>query len=155
MRQSTNAKIEDLSVDTIKIANGAVTNKYAAYTDAITYVTGTYSKTQELVDVEFSGGTVSIIYNFKLNAGNNNTIQIVLDGTAVGTYTGSAVILTQVLSGSGFYYYFPTMVTVALTIQPSAGTHTIEVFQKSNDQIFVTANDEVSQRFLQAVENKK
>ena len=68
---------------------------------------------------------------------------------------GSAAILTQVLSGSGFYYYFPTMVTVALTIQPSAGTHTIEVFQKSNDQIFVTANDEVSQRFLQAVENKK
>jgi predicted nucleic acid-binding Zn-ribbon protein len=149
------AKIEDLSVGTIKIASGAVTNKYAAYTNAITYVTGTYSKTQELVDVEFSGGTVSIIYNFKLNAGNNNTIQIVLDGTAVGTYTGSAVILTQVLSGSGFYYYFPTMVTVALTVQPSAGTHTIEVFQKSNDQIFVTANDEVSQRFLQAVENKK
>jgi hypothetical protein len=151
----TNAKIDDLAVDTIKIANGAVTNKYAAYTDAITYVTGTYSKTQELVDVEFSGGTVSIIYNFKLNRGNNNTIQIVLDGTAVGTYTGSAAIFTQILSESGFYHYFPTMVTVALTIQPSAGTHTIEVFQKSNDQIFVTANDEVSQRFLQAVENKK
>jgi len=151
----TTAKIDDLSVGTIKIANGAVTNKYAAYTNAITYVTGTYSKTQELVDVDFAGGTVSIIYNCKLDEALSNRIQIVLDGTAVGTYTAGSIVFTQVVSGFAVYSFFPNMITIALTIQPSAGTHTIEVFQQRADTAVTTPNHEVSQRFLQAVENKK
>jgi predicted nucleic acid-binding Zn-ribbon protein len=151
----TSAKIENLSVGTIKIANGAVTNKYAAYTDAITYVTGTYSKTQELVGVDFAGGTVSIIYNCKLDEALSNRIQIVLDGTAVGTYTAGSIVFTQIVSGFAIYSFFPNMITIALTIQPSAGTHTIEVFQQRADTGVTTPNHEVSQRFLQAVENKK
>jgi predicted nucleic acid-binding Zn-ribbon protein len=151
----TTAKIDDLSVGTIKIANGAVTNKYAAYTDATTIVTGTYSKTQELVNVDFAGGTVSIIYNCKLDEALSNRIQILLDGTAVGTYTAGSIVFTQVVSGFAVYSFFPNMVTIALTIQPSAGTHTIEVFQQRADTGVSTPNHEVSQRFLQAVENKK
>ena len=151
----TSAKIENLSVGTIKIANGAVTNKYAAYTDATATVTGTYSKTQELVGVDFAGGTVSIIYNCKLDEALSNRIQIVLDGTAVGTYTAGSIVFTQVSSGFAIYSFFPNMITIALTIQPSAGTHTIEVFQQRADTGVTTPNHEVSQRFLQAVENKK
>jgi predicted nucleic acid-binding Zn-ribbon protein len=151
----TSAKIENLSVGTIKIANGAVTNKYAAYTDTTATVTGTYSKTQELVGVDFAGGTVSIIYNCKLDEALSNRIQIVLDGTAVGTYTAGSIVFTQIVSGFAIYSFFPNMITIALTIQPSAGTHTIEVFQQRADTGVTTPNHEVSQRFLQAVENKK
>jgi len=151
----TNAKIANLAVDTIKIANGAVTNKYAAYTDGTVTVDGTYTLVQELQDVEFDGASISIIFNCKLDEALSNRFDIRLNGTSQRVFTAGSVVFTQVVSGFAFYTYLPQMVTLAMTITPAAGTYDIQVYSQRADTGVSTPNHDVSQRFLQAVENKK
>ena len=151
----TSAKIANLAVDTIKIANGAVTNKYAAYTDGTVTVDGTYTLVQELQDVEFDGASISIIFNCKLDEALSNRFDIRLNGTSQRVFTAGSVVFTQVVSGFAFYTYLPQMVTLAMTITPAAGTYDIQVYSQRADTGVSTPNHDVSQRFLQAVENKK
>jgi len=151
----TNSKIQNLAVDTIKIANGAVTNKYAAYTASSISVTGTYIKVQELQDVDFDGSPVSVIYNCKLDDALSHRIDIRLNGTSQRVFTAGSIVFTQVISGFAVYSYFPNMVTIALTITPSSGTHDIEVYAQRADTSVSTPDHDVSQRFLQAIETKK
>lgn len=151
----TNAKIANLAVDTIKIANGAVTNKYAAYTDGTVTVDGTYTLVQELQDVEFDGASISIIFNCKLDEALSNRFDIRLNGTSQRVFTAGSVVFTQVVSGFAVYSYLPQMVTLAMTITPAAGTYDIQVYSQRADTGVSTPNHDVSQRFLQAVENKK
>jgi hypothetical protein len=151
----TSAKIANLAVDTVKIANGAVTNKYAAYTDGTVTVDGTYTLVQELQDVEFDGASISIIFNCKLDEALSNRFDIRLNGTSQRVFTAGSVVFTQVVSGFAFYTYLPQMVTLAMTITPAAGTYDIQVYSQRADTGVSTPNHDVSQRFLQAVENKK
>jgi predicted phage tail protein len=152
----TTAKIDDLAVGTIKIANGAVTNKYAAYTDGgVTVSSTTYVKVQEISSADFDGGSISILFNCKLEDALSNRFDIRLSEDSQREFTAGSIVFTQVFSGFASYSYLPNTVTLALTIQPEAGTYDIEVYSKRVDTAVSTPNHIVSQRFLQVIENKK
>lgn len=152
----TNAKIGNLEVDTAKIANGAITNRYAAYTDGSVVVdSATYVKVQELSSIDFDGGTVSILFNCSLDDALSNRFDIRLSEESQREYTAGSMIFTQVFSGFASYSFFPQMITLALTIQPAAGTYDIEVYSKRADTAATNPDHIVAQRFLQAIETKK
>lgn len=152
----TNAKIGNLQVDTAKIANGAITNRYAVYTDgAVVVDSATYVKVQELSSIDFDGGTVSILFNCSLDDALSNRFDIRLSEESQREYTAGSMIFTQVFSGFASYSFFPQMITLALTIQPAAGTYDIEVYSKRADTAATSLDHIVAQRFLQAIETKK
>lgn len=153
---STNVStyIDNLAIGTVQIANGAVTNKQAAFTStSVTLSSGTtYVKLQEIVDYDTTGNLVSIIFNCELDDSLITGLELRRGTTVVRSFSAS----------SGFYYNgvvnvtVPQYITFACTDQPTAGTYTYSVWGKRNDtNVSAIGNHTVAHRFLQLVENKK
>ena len=120
----TGAKIGSLEVDTANIANGAVTNQFAAYTSGSVSFGGSYVKIQE-VTIDCDGNPVSVIGNFGVYGSSKYQIDIRLDGVSQRTlYAGG----TYWLFSSGYtvtQQWDETLATIAVTLTPSVGINKV------------------------------
>ena len=157
---STNVStyIDNLAIGTVQIANGAVTNKQAAYTaTSVAMSTSAFTKVQEIVDYDTTGNTVSIIFNCNVDNSVQVEFEVRRGTTVLRTFYGASemVAFTGTAFGSSVTNTITSLEsssTFACTDQPSAGTYTYSVWAKGTGYI---SSEAVGDCFLQLVENKK
>ena len=167
----TSANIGDLEVDTAKIANGAVTNKFAAFTGSSLSLTSTYQLVQE-VDIDCDGNTISVLFNAGVNGASTVDIDIKLDGTSQRVFTTSSGLISAAylvtvngggFTGGGFHshtanvystlYYYELASTIAMTLSPTAGSRTVSVYARVNGGY--SSSPSIKNRHLETTELKK
>jgi len=140
----TTAKIGDLQVDTIKIANGAVTAKAKAYTAGIITLNSNTLTTVQSVAITVSGAGVEITGTVQLN--NRNTARTYY----LCLYRGATEIAEMTIGPMQADSY--NSYTLSIADEPSAGTYTY--YLKVNCASSTCALD-ISARTLILKETKK
>jgi hypothetical protein len=94
-----NAKIGSAVIDTAHIKNGAVTNRYAAYTAGRISLTSSDKETQS-VSISTTGNPLSVTYNASLTGATSALITIKIDGATYRSFPlSSGVYATQATDG--------------------------------------------------------
>lgn len=157
--------IQDLAVDTLKIAGQAINNVQTAYTPGYASYGASTWTTLQSVSITTSGVGGSIV---TLKAGANIYIsdasflsvevQIVRDGTVIYGPTIIPQSYVDVATGpySGMRVFFCNFLgTLSFNDSPSAGGHTYSFQINSSVASGSSTNPLVSARYLEAIETKK
>lgn len=171
---TSSAQIDNLIVNTAQIANGAITNRFAAFTGANLTPTTSYQLLQE-VTIDCDGNPISVLFNAGINGATSVDIDIRLDGVSQRTFRTSSGYYTDA-SGWGInivdsfvfsvpsthghsgnitstVQYFEIMSTVAMTLTPASGSRTVSVYGKINGGF--SSSPVIRNRYLETTELKK
>jgi hypothetical protein len=118
----TTAKIGNAQIQTANILNGAVTNRFAAFTAGNISLTASFQLVQS-VSIDADGAPVSITFNTGISGTTRTLVDVRIDGASqrtfvissgffVSGFTGSANGSVSV-SGSGFVFSTPSTVSVS------------------------------------------
>jgi len=142
------AQLNSNVVGTGQITDNAVSNKFATFTGASLIPTSTY-QLLETLSITSSGDLTSILFNCGLDGANLVQFDIRLDGVSQRVFNAAAGFFTDGTT----HTYHEQMITIAMTLTPSAGTRVITVHVKLNGGS--PSSPTVQNRFLETTELKK
>jgi len=144
----TTAKIGTAEIETANIANGAVTNRFAAFTAGSQSIGSSYVLVQS-VSIDADGNPISVTFTGTMNGTVNGNLDIRLNGVSQRVYNLSGGVSPD----SNFNeIWYPQTNTVNLIVTPAIGAHTIAVYAKRGTYF---SGPVVSNRFLQTTELKR
>ena len=144
----TTAKIGTAEIETANIKNGAVTNRFAAFTAGAQSIGSSYVLVQS-VSIDADGNPISVTFTGTMNGTVNGSLDIRLNGVSQRIYNLSGGVSPD----SNFNeIWYPQTNTVNLIVTPAIGTHTITVYAKRGTYF---SGPNVSNRFLQTTELKR
>ena len=145
---TSSAQISNLVVNTGQITNGAVSNKFAAFTAASITPTSTYQLIED-VSITSNGNLTSIMFNCGLNGSNAVQFDIRLDTVSQRVFNASSGFYTDGTT----HTYHEQMVTLAMTLTPTAGTRVVSVYARLNGGS--PSSPTIQNRYLETTELKK
>ena len=145
---TASAQISNLVVNTPQIANGAVSSKFAAFTGASIIPTATYQLIED-ISITASGNLTSILFNCGLNGANSVQFDIRLDTVSQRVFNASSGFYTDGTT----HTYHEQMITLAMTLTPTAGTRVVSVYARLNGGSPLSPT--IQNRHLETTELKK
>lgn len=122
------ANLGTIEVDTANIANGAVTNRFAAFTAADLTPTTSYQLLQELT-IDCDGNPISILFNAGVDGITSFEIDVRLDDVSQRTFNTSSGFYVEPsdFSGSVPVSLFGNTGNTFVTSVPSSHSHTVSL----------------------------
>lgn len=122
------ANLGTIEVDTANIANGAVTNRFAAFTAADLTPTTSYQLLQELT-IDCDGNPISILFNAGVDGITSFEIDVRLDDVSQRTFNTSSGFYVEPsdFSGSVPVSLFGNTSNTFVTSVPSSHSHTVSL----------------------------
>lgn len=142
------SNLSDTSITSGKIANNAVSNKFAAFTGASIIPTATYQLIED-ISITASGNLTSILFNCGLNGANSVQFDIRLDTVSQRVFNASSGFYTNGTT----HTYHEQMITLAMTLTPTAGTRVVSVYARLNGGSPLSPT--IQNRYLETTELKK
>lgn len=142
------SNLSDTSITSGKIANNAVSNKFAAFTGASIIPTATYQLIED-ISITASGNLTSILFNCGLNGANSVQFDIRLDTVSQRVFNASSGFYTDGTT----HTYHEQMITLAMTLTPTAGTRVVSVYARLNGGSPLSPT--IQNRYLETTELKK
>jgi hypothetical protein len=153
---AANGAIANLAVDTLQIKGGAITNRFASFNAGLLTLSSTYREVRSL-NIDASGGPVSVLFNASFDDLARARVDIRLDGVSQREFDVSGGNYDELRSFGSFYtldtIFYKTSQTVAMVINPSAGSRTVSVYVKTVGGRNV--GPDISSRFLETTELKR
>lgn len=144
----TSAKIGTAQIETANIQNGAVTNRFAAFTAGSIGLTGSFQLVQS-VSIDADGAPVSVTFNTGISGTTKTLIDVRVNGASQRTFViSSGFFLDDIrgfasgqvfVSGSGFISSAPSNFTVS-----SSGSNQLNVFVVPTQTVFYEQMETIS-----------
>ena len=142
------ANIGVAQIGTANIINGAVTNRFAAFTAGAQSIGSSYVLVQS-ISIDADGNPISVTFTGTINGTVNGSLDIRLNGVSQRVYNLSGGVAPD----RNFQeIWYPQTNTVNLIVTPALGTHTIAVYAKRGTYF---SGPNVSNRFIQTMELKR
>ena len=166
----TSAKIGTAEIKTANIENGAVTNRFAAFTAGNLSLTTSYKLAQS-VTIDADGNPVSVTFNVGVSGSISVILDVRVDGVSQRTFkVSSGYFLSDPLSQAFFsvgsvpttisisptvYFtnvdFYEQMETVSLVVSPASGSRSVQVYARMSSG----SGGILRNRFLETTELKR
>lgn len=153
---AANGAIANLAVDTLQVKSGAITNRFASFNAGLLTLSSTYRQVRSL-NIDCNGNPVSVLFNASFDDLAQARVDIRVDGVSQREFDVSGGNYDNLISFGSFYVlqtiFYKTSQTVAMVINPSAGSRTVSVWVKTVGGRNV--GPDISSRFLETTELKR
>jgi hypothetical protein len=166
----TSAKIGTAEIKTANIENGAVTNRFAAFTAGNLSLTTSYKMAQS-VTIDADGNPVSVTFNVGVSGSISVILDVRVDGVSQRTFNvSSGYFLSGPSSQASFFIgsvpnftsinpivtftnvsFYEQMETVSLVVSPASGSRSVQVYARMSSG----SGGVLRNRFLETTELKR